>query len=99
RNDEKFKEFIAAKDAAKAAAEAALYRSWKDITGKRTIEAKFLEIKNSQVRLERKYVHKVVVLALAQLSKDDQAWVREESKKRWEEGKQERANARKVKRR
>ena len=56
-------------------------RTWTDTTGKFKIEADFLEIVEGQVKLQRPD-GKRVSLPLAKLSKDDQAFLKEEMKRR-----------------
>lgn len=58
-----------------AAAEAGM-RTWTDDTGKHTIEAEFVEIKQGRVSL-KKPDGLVVSLPLSRLSKEDQAYLRE----------------------
>ncbi len=63
--------------------DAKLFRNWTDSTGSYTFVGKFLEYKNSMVRLEGK--DKVVKeMKLSQLSIADQKWISEEMKSRRE---------------
>lgn len=60
-------------------------RTWTDTTGKFKIEADFLEIVEGQVKLQRPDGKKVS-LPLLKLSKDDQAYLKEEMKRRRDGG-------------
>ena len=60
-------------------------RTWTDATGKFSVKAKFIEFKNSQVHLERREDGKKINLPMARLSKEDQKWIRDELRRRFEE--------------
>jgi hypothetical protein len=60
-------------------------RTWTDSTGKHKIEAEFIEILEGQVKLQRPD-GKRVSLPLAKLSKPDQAYLKEEMKRRRDGG-------------
>jgi hypothetical protein len=69
---------------ARADEEERITRDWTDTTGKHTVQAKFVRFKfeGSLVYLERTDNGKLARIPISRLSKDDQAWVREEVKRR-----------------
>ncbi len=67
------------------ATEDALFHNWTDSAGKFSLEAKFIELKDGQVYLERKDNGKTIKIPMSRLSKEDQKWVRDELKRRTEE--------------
>lgn len=67
--------------AIKQAAEDALYRQWSDATGQFKVEAKFLDVKNSQAVLHRRDTQADIEIPLSRLSTDDQKWIRDELKR------------------
>ncbi|QDS96811.1 SHD1 domain-containing protein [Adhaeretor mobilis] len=67
---------------AKAATEAALFRTWTSKTGKTKLEAKFIDFEKGYVSLELKKDKKLVKVRSTKLSKEDVKWIREELKKR-----------------
>ncbi len=60
-------------------------RTWADKTGKFSVAAKFIKLKNSQVHLERKDNGKTIEVPMSRLSKANQEWIRDELKRRLKE--------------
>lgn len=66
-------------EAERQQAEAVLYRTWSDSSGKFSLVAKFIKYQNGKVHLQRKSGSTVEV-SLSKLCKKDQKWVRKEVK-------------------
>ncbi len=65
----------------KAAAENARYRVWSDSSRTHTVEARFKYVVGNQVKLAKRDGTEISIL-LEKLSEDDQAWIRDRSKKK-----------------
>ena len=79
------KEAEAAREAAQKAARDALFRNWTDSAGKFSLLAKFIELKSSQVYLERKDDGQTIKVPMSRLSTEDQEWIRNELNRQKEE--------------
>jgi uncharacterized membrane protein YesL/ribosomal protein S27AE len=71
------------------------YRKWTDAVGTSNVEARFINMQNNAVQLERRDNRKTITIPLSRLSNGDQQWIRVELRKRNEE--KQRVTAGKVK--
>ncbi len=78
----------------KELADAPWTRTWTDATGAFSVVAKFIDLKNGQITLERKDNGKSIEVSMARLCEEDQKWVRDELKRRKEEERKEAAEKR-----
>lgn len=75
-------------EAARKAAEDALFRNWTDSTGKFSVTAKFIELRNGRVHLERRDDKKAIDIPVSRLGKEDKEWIREKTwPERWNKDK------------
>ena len=75
-------------EAARKAAEDALFRNWTDSTGKFSVTAKFIELENGRVHLERRDNKEAIEIPVSRLSKENQEWIREKTwPERWNKDK------------
>ena len=82
-------------EAARAAAEDALTRSW--LINNVEVVGKFMDLSKNQVTLQRKDDGTQIEIGLSKLNKDDQKWVRDEMKVRRAKVDAEKEKARKAK--